>query len=107
MKTSALHLIWPCTGATTTAAQPIAFGATSSGRDAEKGNRREQVQEAVTVAWKTPTRERGIGSNPQHDGLRSFPPASPSEWIGEIQRQFTQGRSATLVLAITVCAAKS
>ncbi len=68
---------------------------------------REQVQQAVMAGWETPTWERGIGSNDQHDGLRRFPPASPSEWIGEIQRQFTQGRSATLVLAITVSTAKS
>src|SRR6266542_2265756 len=107
MKTSALHLIWPCTGATTTAAQPIAFAATSSSRDAEKGIMRKQVQEAVTVAWETPGGHCGIRPNNRPDGLGSNRQRSPSDWIAEIQRQVTQGRSATLELAITVCAAKS
>jgi len=107
MKTSALHLIWPCTGATTTAAQPIAFAATSSSRDAEKGIMRKQVQEAVTVAWETPGGDCDIRPNNRPDGLGSNRRRSPSDWIAEIQRQVTQGRSATLELAITVCAAKS
>ncbi len=98
----------------TTAQNPAHQGSTSLPHPSarapgrlKKGTRREQIKQDLTTGWETLGRGHGIRPDDPEDELRSLAPASPSEWIGEIQRQFAQGRSATLELAITVSTAKS
>src|SRR2546427_53697 len=67
---------------------------------------REQLKQDLPVGCEAPGIGRWRRPRDSRDGLRSHPPASPGNWIAEIQRQFAHGKSATLELAITVCAAK-